>query len=79
MKGDLPHITIFPEGATTNNDYLLPFKKGAFAGFRSIKPIVFKYHGRISCSNGLLGLFAHFYLMQLAPYYTLQIKELPVF
>ncbi len=25
-----PQLVIFPEGATSNNEYLLPFKRGAF-------------------------------------------------
>lgn len=78
-KGLLPHLTIFPEGATTNNEYILKFKKGAFVGLKSIKPLAFKYSSKISSYNGLLGIFAHFYLLQQNPYITLKIKECPVF
>ena len=62
-KGDLPPLAIYPEGATTNNEYILPFKKGAFIGGKSIKPLSFKFHGKISSSNGMMGLFPHFFLM----------------
>lgn len=33
---------IFPEGATTNGDYLLKFKKGAFACLKPVKPYITK-------------------------------------
>lgn len=31
-------ITIFPEGCTTNGEYVIMFKKGAFSGLRAVKP-----------------------------------------
>ena len=40
--GAMP-LGIFPEGAMTNNRYLMPFKKGAFESGMSIRPLVIKY------------------------------------
>ena len=78
-KGFQHPINIFPEGATTNNECIIPFKKVAFLGLKSIKPIVFKYEGKISAYNGLMKMFPHYYLMSLHPFITVKIKELPVF
>lgn len=37
-------LLIFPEGATTAGDYLLKFKKGAFASLLPIQPYVSYAH-----------------------------------
>lgn len=37
-------VTIHAEGGTTNNEYIIKFKRGAFIGLRSIYPKVHKYH-----------------------------------
>lgn len=36
---------MFPEGTTTNNLGLIPFKRGAFESLVSVKPFVIKYTG----------------------------------
>ncbi|KAJ3687000.1 hypothetical protein LUZ61_016164 [Rhynchospora tenuis] len=38
-----PVVMIFPEGTTTNGEYLLPFKTGAFLGGAPVLPIIIKY------------------------------------
>lgn len=38
-----PPLHVFPEGATTNGEYLLKFKKGPFSGFNSVQPVCYKY------------------------------------
>ena len=40
--GEYPPIVIFPEGGTSNGACILPFKRGAFAASRPVKPIVMK-------------------------------------
>ena len=35
-------ICIFPEGTTTNGRGILPFKRGAFEGMRTVVPVVTK-------------------------------------
>ena len=44
----MPPLIIYPEGGTTNGTSLLKFKRGAFMGLTSIKPVIFKY----SSDNG---------------------------
>jgi lysophosphatidylcholine acyltransferase / lyso-PAF acetyltransferase len=36
-------IVVFPEGGTSNSRYILNFKKGGFAGLKTVQPIVLKY------------------------------------
>lgn len=40
---DYPPIVVFPEGTTSNNKYIMPFKTGAFVGGHCVKPVVIKY------------------------------------
>jgi len=76
----MPKVLIYPEGATTNNDYMLQFKKGAFIGEAAIKPVSSKYHGpKIGGSGDVLSMFAHFVLLTVNPYVTLHLKEYPTF
>ncbi|KAG6494438.1 hypothetical protein ZIOFF_049464 [Zingiber officinale] len=44
-----PMMLLFPEGTTTNGDYLLPFKSGAFLAKAPVVPVILKYpYGRFS-------------------------------
>jgi len=36
-------LIIYPEGGTTNGQYLIQFKKGAFASLSSVAPVIIKY------------------------------------
>ncbi|KAK8513917.1 hypothetical protein V6N13_005104 [Hibiscus sabdariffa] len=38
-----PMIMLFPEGTTTNGDYLLPFKTSAFLAGAPVVPIILRY------------------------------------
>lgn len=42
-KVPFPPICIFPEGTTTNGNYLMRFKKGAFVGGGPIAPVLIRY------------------------------------
>jgi len=37
-QGKLSPITIFPEGGTSNGQYIVSFKRGAFGSLRAVKP-----------------------------------------
>lgn len=41
-----PPIIIFPEGTTTNGEFLLAFKRGAFENLTPVKICVLKYSKR---------------------------------
>lgn len=47
--GTFNQLLVFPEGTTTNNKYVIGFKKGAFVG-ESVKVFGLKYSGPISIS-----------------------------
>jgi lysophosphatidylcholine acyltransferase / lyso-PAF acetyltransferase len=54
-----PQLVIFPEGATSNNKYLLPFKRGAFSSLSPVTPIVLKYTcPTVHISNAVIHEFA---------------------
>ncbi|KAM5564822.1 lysophospholipid acyltransferase LPEAT1 [Rosa sericea] len=38
-----PQIMLFPEGTTTNGDFLLPFKTGAFLAKAPVLPVILRY------------------------------------
>lgn len=40
---DQKNMLIYPEGTQSNGKYLIPFKKGAFAGLKAVKPVVINY------------------------------------
>ena len=39
-QGKAPPVMIFAEGCTTNDKYLIKFKKGAFASLKPVKPYI---------------------------------------
>ncbi|CAK8568589.1 unnamed protein product [Lathyrus sativus] len=39
-----PLMMLFPEGTTTNGDFLLPFKTGGFLAKAPVLPVILKYH-----------------------------------
>jgi hypothetical protein len=71
---------IFPEGATTNNNSVIQFKRGPFSGLSSVQPIGLKYWSLngISFQNDTLGQ-SHYYLCLLSYFATLHMKVYPVF
>ncbi|OWM74502.1 lysophospholipid acyltransferase LPEAT1-like [Punica granatum] len=39
----VPQLMLFPEGTTTNGDFLLPFKTGAFLSRAPVVPVILRY------------------------------------
>lgn len=78
---DRPPILIYPEGATTNNEQIITFKRGAFSGLHSIQPLSLKYESLngISTQNDTLYSALHFYFIALNLGVTLNMKIYPVF
>jgi lysophosphatidylcholine acyltransferase / lyso-PAF acetyltransferase len=78
--GKCAPITVFPEGGTSNGKYLLPFKRGAFAALRSVKPVVLKYsYGTLSPAWDVIP-FWPLIIMQLSLFdFSCEVIELPTF
>uniref|UniRef100_A0A7S3CKT5 Phospholipid/glycerol acyltransferase domain-containing protein n=1 Tax=Strombidium rassoulzadegani TaxID=1082188 RepID=A0A7S3CKT5_9SPIT len=79
-KTERAPILIFPEGATTNNNSIINFKRGPFAGFHSVQPVCMNYTSinGISTQNDTLFHF-HYYYCNLSYGTTLKMKVYPVF
>lgn len=79
-KGGAP-IMIFPEGATTNNDQIISFKRGPFSGLSSVQPLGLKYYSPtgVSAQNDALYMWNSMFLVVLSPYMTAHMKVYPVF
>ena len=79
-KGIYPPLIIYPEGGTSNGTHLLQFKKGAFAGLRSVQPIIIKYYNPIIDNECCAyNFFAHSILYGCTYYSRCKIVSLPVF
>ena len=74
-----PPLVIYPEGGTSNGTHLLKFKKGAFAGLRSVQPIIIKYKNPVLINECCgYSLLAHSIIYGSIPG-TCRVKQLPVF
>ena len=79
-NGIYPPLIIYPEGGTSNGTSLITFKKGAFTGLKSIKPMIFKYYSPfLDVENCTIHFAAQSIFLGSVPYASLYIKELPVF
>lgn len=79
-KGLIPPLVIWPEGATSNGNHLIQFKKGAFAGENSIQPFSLTYTARyMHPGHDMMELHSHFFLLSTTPGVFVTMKELPVF
>ena len=72
-------LAIYPEGTTTSGDYILKFKKGAFASLLPLKPLVMinnldeNFH-----LSGMVGMTLQFARAHLYLYHNIRIYDLPV-
>lgn len=78
--GKYPAITVFAEGSTSNGRYLLPFKRGAFAALRAVKPVILKYsYGTLSPAWDVIP-FWPLIIMHLSLFdFKCEVIELPTF
>ena len=74
-------ICIFAEGTTTNGKALLPFKRGAFEGMRTIVPVVIKPPDRYMMPTYEVVEFLPGLIQQLSSFcfHYLEIKVMPEF
>lgn len=81
-KGLVPPIGIFPEGATTNGESLLQFKRGAFASLLAVKPFYSKTWTLTGVSMGStdgISLFAYVCSLFSCGIASFILYEMPVF
>ncbi|XP_021745315.1 lysophospholipid acyltransferase LPEAT1-like isoform X2 [Chenopodium quinoa] len=77
---DAPLMLIFPEGTTTNGNFLLPFKTGAFRAGAPVLPVILKYpYQRFSPAWDSISGVRHvvFLLCQFVNY--MEVMELPIY
>ncbi|XP_031389344.1 lysophospholipid acyltransferase LPEAT1 isoform X2 [Punica granatum] len=77
---DAPMMMLFPEGTTTNGDYLLPFKTGAFLSKAPVLPVILRYpYKRFSPAWDSISGVRHviFLLCQFINY--IEVTRLPVY
>ena len=71
-----------PEGATTNGNYLIQFKRGAFYSLRPVKPYFSKYWTLTNVKpvhGDSIGLVAYFNIVQLSLLSVVTYYEMPDF
>ena len=72
-------LCIFPEGTTSNGDYLLEFKKGSFASLTPVKPFYTKGpKDTFQLAFGAINISIHCYLTLCFLYHRMDFTELPV-
>ncbi|KAK4787657.1 hypothetical protein SAY86_011490 [Trapa natans] len=77
---DAPVMMLFPEGTTTNGEYLLPFKTGAFWSKAPVLPVILRYpYKRFSPAWDSISGVRHviFLLCQFTNY--MEVIHLPVY
>ena len=79
-EGRYPPIIVFPEGTTTNGTSVLPFKKGAFASLKPVRPVFLKYgYTTVSPAYDVMPFFALYILQCCSFNFTCTFHELPPF
>ncbi|XP_021718685.1 lysophospholipid acyltransferase LPEAT1-like isoform X2 [Chenopodium quinoa] len=79
-NSDAPLMLIFPEGTTTNGNFLLPFKTGAFRAGAPVLPVILKYpYQRFSPAWDSISGVRHvvFLLCQFVNY--MEVMRLPIY
>uniref|UniRef100_A0A7N0V5Y1 Phospholipid/glycerol acyltransferase domain-containing protein n=1 Tax=Kalanchoe fedtschenkoi TaxID=63787 RepID=A0A7N0V5Y1_KALFE len=77
---DSPMMMLFPEGTTTNGDYLLPFKTGAFLSKAPVLPVILRYpYRRFSPAWDTISGARHIFLLLCQFVNYIEVKELPVY
>ncbi|GLC33057.1 hypothetical protein PLESTB_000375200 [Pleodorina starrii] len=79
-SAELPML-LFPEGTTTNNRYLMPFKRGAFVAGVPVQPLVLKYDtsGHFSPTWDAMPGHLHILLVLTEPSFRVTCNVLPLY
>ncbi|KAL6504672.1 Lysophospholipid acyltransferase lpeat1 [Orobanche hederae] len=73
-------MMLFPEGTTTNGDYLLPFKTGAFLANTPVVPIILRYpFQRLSPAWDSISGVRHVILLLCQFVNYIEVTKLPVY
>lgn len=72
-------MLLFPEGTTTNGEFLLPFKSGAFLAGAPVQPVLIRYgKGRVSPAWESIDIKWQLFLMMCSTH-SVTAYELPVY
>uniref|UniRef100_A0A1D1XPE0 Lysophosphatidylcholine acyltransferase 1 n=1 Tax=Anthurium amnicola TaxID=1678845 RepID=A0A1D1XPE0_9ARAE len=75
-----PMMLLFPEGTTTNGDFLLPFKTGAFLGKAPVLPVILSYpYRRFSPAWDSISGVRHVILLLCQFVNHIEVIHLPVY
>ncbi|XP_020577613.1 lysophospholipid acyltransferase LPEAT1 isoform X2 [Phalaenopsis equestris] len=75
-----PMMLLFPEGTTTNGDYLLPFKTGAFLARVPVLPVILRYpYQRFSPAWDSISGLRHVILLLCQFINYIEVTRLPVY
>lgn len=75
-----PMMMLFPEGTTTNGDYLLPFKTGAFLARVPVLPVILRYpYRRFSPAWDSMSGARHVVLLLCQFVNHIEVTRLPVY
>ncbi|CAI0558800.1 unnamed protein product [Linum tenue] len=75
-----PMMMLFPEGTTTNGDFLLPFKTGGFLAGAPVIPVILRYpYQRFSPAWDSIAGFRHVILLLCQFVNHLEVIRLPVY
>ncbi|KAJ4962738.1 hypothetical protein NE237_022677 [Protea cynaroides] len=75
-----PMMLLFPEGTTTNGDFLLPFKTGAFLSKSPVLPVILRYpYKRFSPSWDTISGVRHVILLLCQFVNHIEVTRLPVY
>ncbi|KAI3513198.1 hypothetical protein L1887_20525 [Cichorium endivia] len=75
-----PMMMLFPEGTTTNGDYILPFKTGAFLAKAPVLPVILKYpYERFSPAWDSISGVRHVILLLCQFVNNMSVIRLPVY
>lgn len=75
-----PPMMLFPEGTTTNGEYLLPFKTGAFLAGAPVLPVILRYpFQRLSPAWESIAGVRHVFLLLCQFVNYMEVKKLPVY
>ncbi|XP_075516995.1 lysophospholipid acyltransferase LPEAT1-like isoform X1 [Primulina tabacum] len=75
-----PQMMLFPEGTTTNGDYLLKFKTGAFLAKTQVLPVILRYpYQRFSAAWDSISGMRHLILLLCQFVNYIEVIKLPVY